>query len=95
MRAAFRERGVRAALVTPAFERLVRRTPEGRVAKDGAGQPLPQPWGGGCEAGSGCEMLQGMAMPRTFGMLREMLQAVGVVDIFPSLDCALPHNAVR
>ena len=82
MRAAFAANGTRVAFVTPAFERLVAHTPSGHPVKDAQGQPVATQWNGPCGEGTGCEVLQGMALPRSFEALRAMLQAGGIVDVF-------------
>lgn len=69
MRSAYYASETRETLVLPAFERL--------GAHGGA-----TPWNGGCEESTGCSLIQGMAMPRTFDMLRTMLQKGKVVDVF-------------
>lgn len=69
MRSAFFKSQTREALVLPAFERL--------GANGGA-----TPWVEPCEERSGCKMMQGMALPRSFDMLRIMLQKEKVVDVF-------------
>jgi hypothetical protein len=82
IRAAWAANGTRAALITPAFERLAARNAAGRLVKDAAGVPVAMPWRGPCGAGTGCEALAGVTLPRTFEALRSMLQAGGVVDVF-------------
>lgn len=105
MRAAFKETGRRIALVTPAFERLPQRDAAGEVVRDAAGAPQPQPWPLPCRPEHGCEELRpGLAMPRTFNMLRDMFQHGRVLDLFhrtyvralPSpLPPRLPRATVR
>lgn len=75
MRSAFLEDGDREALVVPAFERL---------AAEGKGRQSPKatPWKAPCRKSEGCEIVNDMALPRTFDMLRTMLQKETVVDIF-------------
>jgi len=87
MRSAFFNDHKREALVVPAFERL--------AAKAGKGQPpKAMPWKGPCRKSDGCEMVDGMALPRTFDMLRTMLQEETVVDIFHRKQvCSRPHGS--
>jgi hypothetical protein len=82
MRAAYAANGTRSALVTPAFERLPQRKPSGAVSMDEKGQPNARVWPGQCEEDRGCSKLRGMALPRSFQMLRTMMQHGGVIDIF-------------
>jgi hypothetical protein len=69
MRSAFFESQIRETLVLPAFERL---------GSHGKATPWHEP----CEVSAGCEMVRNIALPRTFDMLRHMLQTVNVVDVF-------------
>lgn len=74
MRAAFFDDGARETLVLPAFERLAEKGP--------GGMPKATPWRGPCREADGCAMIDGAALPRSFDMLRTMVQKETVVDIF-------------
>jgi len=75
MQSAFLEDGKRDALVLPAFERLAAKAAKGQA-------PKATPWTGPCKKLDGCETVDGMALPRSFNMLRKMLQRETIVDIF-------------
>lgn len=76
MRDAYNTEGRRITFVAPAFERLAAAGPGG-----GRGRKRPVPFRGECTSATGCEVLQGMALPRTFKSLRSMMQ-VAAVDVF-------------
>jgi hypothetical protein len=82
MRNAYVRNGTRIALVTPAFERLSIKDPAGRPIKDASGRPVAVPYSGECSKATGCDTLQGMALPRTFQSLRAMMQEGQFVDVF-------------
>lgn len=86
MRSAFYDRGERETLVVPAFERLPARISSGKY-------PRASPWHGPCEKSEGCEVVNGMALPRSFEMLRRMVQQETVVDIFYRVMVRLPYTA--
>lgn len=75
--------GHRGALVLPAFERLAHVTSSEPGAVAHGDSNAGRAWAGAaCEADAGCEMVQGIAVPRTFETLREMLSEVEIVDVF-------------
>lgn len=75
MQSAFLEDGHRDALVVPAFERLAAKAVKGQA-------PKATPWKEPCRESDGCKIVDGMALPRSFDMLRKMLQKEIIVDIF-------------
>lgn len=89
MRTAFFDHGKRETVVLPAFE---------RTARGAKAVPYEET----CESEQGCKLIDGMALPRTFDMLRTMLQHETVVDVFhrpqvppplPCLPAPLPRAA--
>ena len=78
MRSAYFDSGDREVLVLPAFERHANKKP----GPDEKAKPQDPLWPGPCRKAEGCRNINGVAVPRSFDTLRDMLKKGNVVDVF-------------
>ena len=86
MRDSYERREERRVLVVPAFERL-------EAAPDDRSGSLVVPYKAPCLKSEGCAVIQGFKVPRSFGMLRTMLQRAAVGVFHRKKACPPPPRA--